>query len=69
MTIFRMFWFKHFFGRYRWYRKWYGGRWEYWWIDICQSFLWLDMYSDRCWPAYRQPCGYGEPLIEDWPKR
>lgn len=71
MNIFRFFWFKHLLGRFAWYRRWFGGRWERHWIDICGSDIWLDMSSDprRQWPAYRQPCSLGTPIIEDYPVR
>lgn len=52
---------------FKWYRKWYGGRWEYHWIDICRGALWLSMHPDRCWPDYRQPCSVGAPIVEDYP--
>ena len=68
MSLFRAFWFKHFLGqRFQWYRRWFGGRWERHWIDICGSFIWLDMHRDRKWPEYRQPCSFGTPEIEDYP--
>ena len=66
MKIFRTFWIKHWFSRYQWYRRWYGGRWEYHWIDICCSAMWLEMTPPRIWPAYRQPCSVGTPIVEDW---
>lgn len=68
-ALFRAFWFQHFLGRFQWYRRWYGGRWENHWIDICGSFIWLPMSNapERQWPAYRQPCSFGAPLIEDYP--
>ena len=62
--------FKHFLGpHFRWYRRWYGGRWERHWIDICESFIWLDMHPNRKWPEYRQPCSLGTPEIEDHEQR
>lgn len=69
MSICRAFWFKHQLSRFQWYRRWYGGRWERHWIDICGSYIWLDMDDDpaRQWPAYRQPCSFGAPTIEDHP--
>lgn len=70
--IFTRFVFQHFLGqRFQWYRRWHGGRWELHYIDICASDIWLDMPNDpaRQWPAYRQPCSRGTPLIEDWPVR
>ena len=65
--LFLSFWFRYFLKRFQCYRRWHGGRWEYHWIEICRSYMWLEMRSDRCWPAYRQPCSCGTPLIEDWP--
>ena len=70
--VFSAFFFQHLLCRFRWYRRWYGGRWERHWIDICCEDIWLPMSNDparqwRQWPAYRQPCSLGEPLIEDYP--
>lgn len=67
--VFMSFWMKHFLSKYQWYRRWHGGRWENHWIDICGSFIWLDMRKDRCWPEYRQPCSFVTPIIEDYPER
>lgn len=57
--------------RWQWFRRWRGGRWELHLIDICHSAIWLHMSDNpaRQWPAYRQPCSVGAPLIEDWPIR
>jgi hypothetical protein len=52
---------------FQWYRRWYGGRWEYHWIDICYCAMWLDMRRPNVWPEYRQPCSLGTPIIEDYP--
>lgn len=67
MSIFRAFFFKCRLNRYQWYRRWHGGRWERHYIDICHCFIWLEMTPPKCWPAYRQPCSVGAPLVEDWP--
>lgn len=67
MRIFRSQCVKAFLCDYRWYRRWFGGRWECHWIDIAHSFIWLDMRPDRKWPEYRQPCSHGTPIIEDYP--
>ncbi len=68
MKIFRAFWFKYYLGQhFQWYRRWYGGRWERHFIDVCHTHIWLDMRKDRCWPDYRQPCSVGEPIIEHYP--
>jgi hypothetical protein len=72
MNFFRAFWFQHLLGQhFQWYRRWYGGRWERHAIDICRSYIWLPMSNNpgRQWPAYRQPCSVGAPLIEDYPVR
>jgi len=28
------------FSNYKWYRKWYGGCWELWWVDVVHSKIW-----------------------------
>ena len=66
MKVFRLFWFKYFLCRYQWYRKWFGGRWENHYIELCKSDMWLDMHPDRKWPEYVQPCSRGTPIVEDW---
>lgn len=55
--------------RFQWYRRWHGGRWERHFIDVCDADIWLPMSNDpaRQWPAYRQPCSVGDPVIEDYP--
>ena len=53
--------------KYQWFRRWYGGRWERHFIDVCMTFIWLPMDQKRKWPAYRQPCSIGTPIIEDYP--
>lgn len=51
----------------RWYRRWYGGRWERWWVDcpVC-SMCWhtgnLQRYDGRPSPLCR-----GTPVVEEWP--
>jgi hypothetical protein len=68
MKIFRASFFKCRLSQFRWYRAWYGGRWERHFIDVCLAFIWLDMRPDRCWPNYRQPCSMGRPTVEDYPR-
>jgi len=67
--IFRSFAFKYMFCNYQCYRRWYGGRWEKHWIEICHSSMWLDMKRQNVWPDFRQPCSFGTPLIEDYPDK
>lgn len=54
---------------FRWFRKWRGGHWERHFIDICDSHIWLQMSNNPSfqWPAYRQPCSVGAPIVEDYP--
>lgn len=59
-------WFRHSLDKYRWYRKWYGGRWEFWRIDILPCPVWLHKDPSCCWPEHKQCCGVGEPVVEDW---
>lgn len=63
----RSFWPRYIFSRYQWYRRWFGGRWEYHWITVTSSAMWLEMEPGKCWPEYRQPCSMGTPIIEDYP--
>ena len=69
VKFFRSFPLRYWLGqRFQWYRRWYGGRWERHWIDVCGGFIWLEMHPERCWPEYRQPCSRGTPTIEDYPR-
>jgi hypothetical protein len=52
--------------RFKWYRRWYGGRWEYWFIEMCLSSMWLNMSRDYCWPEHGPCSGRGTPVIEDY---
>jgi hypothetical protein len=52
--------------RFKWYRKWYGGRWEYWFIEMCMSAMWLEMKRTHCWPEFGPCSGRGTPTIEDY---
>lgn len=64
--VLESFWIKYYLKNYQWYRKWHGGRWEYHFIDICGSYMWLDMHPYYNWPRWRQPCSVGTPIVEDW---
>ncbi len=50
------------FGRWRWFRRWVGGRWERWLIDVpvC-SAIWFFQDDLKTHPP---PLGRGTPLIE-----
>lgn len=61
-----MFWIRYYLKHFQWYRRWHGGRWEYWWIEICASYMWLTMRADLP-DDYREPCSAGPRLArEDW---
>ena len=64
--LFRSFTFKHYLSKYRFYRRWYGGRWEKHFIDICGCYIWLDMKRPNVWPEYRQPCSVWLEELEDY---
>lgn len=49
---------------YRWYRKYYSGRWELWFIDICHAELWLTIGADKP-DNYRQPCSFGPRIARE----
>ena len=66
MMFFRRLFFRLRLAQFKWYRKWYGGRWERHFIDICACHIWLDMPPYRKWPEWRQPCSVGTPIIEDY---
>jgi hypothetical protein len=57
---------RHILKRNRWYRKWYGGVWEYWYIEMCMSSFWLHVPSDRRYPQYVPCSGHGTPIVEDY---
>jgi len=47
-------------------RKWYGGRWELWYIGICSAHIWLTIPKEKP-DNYRQPCSIGPRIArEDW---
>lgn len=51
--------------RYRWFRRWVGGHFERWWLDVpVTAELWL-----RRAHGTRPPLGRGTPVCEDWPER
>ena len=56
------------FGRFKWYRKWYGGRWEFWYIEMCCADMWLHMPHKRFqYPHHYPHSGRGTPIIEEHP--
>lgn len=63
----RSFWPRYLLSSYCWYRKWYSGRWEYHWIELTHSPMWLEMHTDRGWPDWKMPYSRGTPIIEDYP--
>ena len=52
----------------RWYRRWQGGHWEEWIIDVpVASVLWLDFLACTRDTGGRPPLGRGTPTCETWP--
>lgn len=56
----------YWFSNYRWYRKWYGGKWECWWTDIVYSNVW---YNELSLNTYKgRPSAIAKQFIksEEW---
>lgn len=54
--------------RFRTFRRWVGGHWELWWVDVVHSAIWH--HVDECWKdADERPNALcrGTPMCEDWP--
>lgn len=59
-------WLDHWLSRFKWWRRWRGGRWERWFIDTpVGSWLW---FRNPRWPAAdpRPGLGRGLPDVETW---
>lgn len=53
--------------KFKWYRRWYGGRWELWNIGICHANIWLRINASEPDDRY-QPCSVGPRISrEDYP--
>ena len=50
---------------FRWYRRWRGGYWEEWWIEVTHSAIWFhnEYFTER---GERPPCGRGGGYVEDY---
>lgn len=56
--------FKYPLSKFQWYRKWYGGRWERWYIEVCHSDIW---FHEKSLYKGQRPCSArGTPIIEDY---
>lgn len=57
--------------RFRFYRRWWGGHWELWWVECgVYSMIWHDV--ERCsFETKERPfaCLRGTPTCEDYPAR
>lgn len=62
------FWLRVFFkfplSKFQWYRKWYGGRWELWYIDECMADIWF--HEKSLYNGQRPMSSRGTPVIEDY---
>lgn len=58
-------WQDHWLSRFRWYRRWRGGRWQRWWIDTpVASDMW---FHNPDWGRDDRPgLGRGIPDEEDY---
>jgi hypothetical protein len=66
-TLFTSLFFLVLLRRYRWYRRWHGGRWELWYVDfpICEP-IWHEIEDRQLREGYRPGLCRGTPAIEDW---
>jgi hypothetical protein len=62
------------YSQYKWYRKWVGGYWELWYIDILSHDIWFKIDKDIVYNGiinnnhtYRPGCGHGSPYCEYYP--
>lgn len=55
------------FARFEWFRRWWGGHWEQWFVDSpVIGILWLDFVGcTRDNPALREPLLRGTAVCED----
>ena len=61
-------WLDCLFGEFRWFRRWWGGRWELWYVDV--------PVCSRIWHWREQPLKRdrpnglcrGTPTVEDYPE-
>lgn len=58
----------YFLHRFQWFRRFVGGRWEFWHIGICNAYLWLRIPAQEPDDRY-QPCSIGPRIArEDYPR-
>lgn len=53
--------------QFKWYRRWRGGRWECWYVDVCKSMIWHKIKKGEQGYPNRPPCCFGTPIIEEYP--
>ena len=47
--------FKKHLSKFKLYRKWYGGIWEYHYISLCDGKVWISTEYPYTWPDYTMP--------------
>lgn len=61
---------EHNLHEYKWYRRWYGGRWELWYVDFVGNEVWhnsLQLPNMRMWNGKPSPLCRGMCLeVEDY---
>jgi hypothetical protein len=53
-------------GRFGWYRRWRGGRWEGWYLDFPVVGVCWFRNPDWAWNDGRPPLGRGTPRVETY---
>lgn len=56
----------HLFDRFKWFRQFYGGHWELWWIDhpVCSAIWHSKPHKEERYGLMR-----GTPICEDYPRK
>ena len=63
-------WFMFKLCMHRWYRKWYGGRWEEWFVGDFFTPMWFHVKPYKHWPKHTPALGvHGSPTVEVYKER
>jgi len=70
-TAIKLSWYKRFIKRHfsnsKRVRRYIGGYWEKWYIDVIHCDLWFYITKEQAYGYYRPGCGYGTPYCEYYP--
>jgi hypothetical protein len=67
--LFRHYVFKALLRNFRFYRKFYGGTWESWWLEDAKAFVWIHTKEEFYHSTRFECCRRGCPLIEIYPEK